>query len=56
MPIQIGGIIASLATFSVISFFYYRKTEQKNFAVFSFVAANLGYIATLLSGARVLGY
>lgn len=52
MPIQIGGIIASLATFSVISFFYYCKTEQKNFAVFSFVAANLGYIATLLSGAR----
>jgi O-antigen ligase len=52
MPIQIGGIIASLATFSVISFFYYRKNKQTNLAIFSFIAANLGYIATLLSGAR----
>lgn len=52
MPIQIGGIIASLATFSVISFFYYRKTQQHYLAAFSFVGASLGYIATLLSGAR----
>ena len=52
MPIQIGGIIASLATFSVISFFYYRKTQQHYLAVFSFIGASLGYIATLLSGAR----
>lgn len=52
MPIQIGGIIASLATFSVISFFYYRKTQQHYLAAFSFIGASLGYIATLLSGAR----
>ncbi|MDD9179616.1 MULTISPECIES: O-antigen ligase family protein [Aliivibrio] len=52
MPIQIGGIIASLATFSVISFFYYRNTQQQHLAIFSFIATSLGYIATLLSGAR----
>lgn len=52
MPIQIGGIIASLATLSVISFFYYFKNNNIYLSTFCFIAANLAYLSTILTEAR----
>lgn len=52
MPIQIGGIIATLSLFSTVIFFYFL--ERKNVIIYrlAYLASILGFSALLLTGAR----
>ena len=52
MPIQTGGIIATLSLFSTVIFFYFL--ERKNVIVYrlAYLASILGFSALLLTGAR----
>lgn len=52
MSIQIGGIVASLSVFSLITFFYYLKKAQKFYAVYAAIGFLAAALACLLSGAR----
>ena len=52
MPIQIGGIIATLSLFSTVICFYFL--ERKNVIIYrlAYLASILGFSALLLTGAR----
>lgn len=52
MPIQTGGIIATLSLFSTVIFFYFL--ERKNVIIYrlAYLASILGFSALLLTGAR----
>ncbi len=52
MVIQAGNIAMSLGIFSLLGALYYLQAEKKSIALLALVAAFLGILASILSGAR----